>query len=71
LREQSGTQKEEIREIERETRRSWREIGRRDKEGQARLASEVKSEIGTLLDGEQAEQFEKLLQHSIRRGGSR
>ncbi len=67
----SSTQKDEIRDIEREAIRARRDIGRRDKEGQARLAATVKAEIVTLLDQEQTKQFELLLRRYSRRNPSR
>ena len=65
------TQKSEIRDIERVAIRAWREIGRRDKQAQARLAEAVKSEIAELLDPQQTKQFEQQLQRTARRSRGR
>lgn len=65
-----GEQKEGIRDIEREAIGAFRKIGRRDKEGQAGLAADVKADIIELLDAEQVEQFEEQLKR-LGRGSRR
>jgi hypothetical protein len=54
-------QKEEIRQIEQEAIRAYREIPRSNKEEHATLAAEVKAEIVKVLDKTQAEEFETAL----------
>ena len=57
----NSEQKEEIRGIEREAIGAYRKISRRDKEEQAHLANEVKSEIADVLDSDQVKEFEEQL----------
>lgn len=63
----SSEQKGELKDIEREAIGAYRKTGRRDREGQARLAAKVKEEIVQMLDAEQVEQFEEQLQRFERR----
>jgi hypothetical protein len=55
----SHEQKEELEAIRREAVRASREIRRRDREGQARLAATIKAKIVEMLDAEQVEQYER------------
>lgn len=65
-------QKEELREIEREAIRAYREIPRKNSEEHATLAREVKAEIMEILDEEQGQEFERQLSRlSGRRDQSR
>jgi len=63
----SSEQKESVREIEREALRSSREL-RRDREGLAFLAAEVKADIIKLLNEKQAEEFQRNLERLQPRG---
>jgi hypothetical protein len=60
VRDLSTEQKDALREVEREAMRSYGEL-RRDREGLALLAAEVKARIVKLLGKEQVEQFERNL----------
>jgi len=60
IRDLSGEQKDAVRDIEREATQSSREL-RRDREGQALLAAQVKENILKLLNEPQAEEFQKNL----------
>jgi hypothetical protein len=55
-------QRKSIKEIEQQAIHGYRQIDRRDREGQARLAAGVKKDIVAQLDAEQAKQFEQQLQ---------
>jgi hypothetical protein len=66
----SSDQKDSLREIETKAMQSYREL-RRDAEGQAQLAAEVKAKIVKLLDDDQNQEFERnldRLQSRERRG---
>jgi hypothetical protein len=64
----SGEQKEALWDLERDAMRSSRELGRRDREGQALLAAGVKKEIEKLLDEQQTEEFQQNLERQKPRG---
>jgi hypothetical protein len=65
----NSDQKEELREIERDAIRAYREISRKDREEQATLAREVKAEIMEILDEDQGQEFEQQLRRVV--GGRR
>lgn len=67
VRDLSSEQKDSLRDIERDAMRSYREL-RRDREGLALLAAEVKAEIVKLLGEEQTEEFKRNLERLQSRG---
>ncbi len=60
-------QKAQIRDIQREALGKYRKIGRRDHEGQARLADDVRKQIAELLDDEQLDRFDAQLRRYAKR----
>jgi Spy/CpxP family protein refolding chaperone len=66
--ELSDEQRDELKTIQREATTELREVGRRDKEGQALVVASVKERIVRLLDATQAAEFEEALSKTSRRG---
>ena len=67
VRDLSDEQKDTVRDIEREATRASREL-RRDREGLALLAAQVKADIIKLLDEQQAKEFQENLDRMQARG---